>query len=190
MSTDYVFDGTDPAYSPSDRPNPLNRYGRSKLQGEQEVLKTAPAPCVLRVPVLYGQVESLDESPVTLLATRLGKEQPRTFDNWAVRYPTHVDDVAEALARILELRQERPDFSGVVHWSGNEALTKYDMALAMAELLGTPRELVVPDNSPPAGAPRPQNTHLDCSDLEKLGISRRTPFREGVTRALKQFFSF
>ena len=40
ISTDYVFDGakTTP-YEPDDKPDPINNYGLTKLQGEQAVLK-------------------------------------------------------------------------------------------------------------------------------------------------------
>jgi S-adenosylmethionine synthetase len=34
ISTDYVFDGTKPPYKIDDKPNPLNKYGISKLEGE------------------------------------------------------------------------------------------------------------------------------------------------------------
>jgi S-adenosylmethionine synthetase len=33
ISTDYVFDGTQPPYETFDSPNPLNQYGKTKLQG-------------------------------------------------------------------------------------------------------------------------------------------------------------
>src|SRR5262245_48732807 len=40
VSTDYVFDGAhDHPYREADRANPLQEYGRSKLQGERAVLK-------------------------------------------------------------------------------------------------------------------------------------------------------
>ncbi len=36
FSTDYVFDGTSKKpYAVSDRPNPINKYGESKLLGEK-----------------------------------------------------------------------------------------------------------------------------------------------------------
>ena len=35
ISTDYVFDGTKPPYKTTEEPNPLNKYGVSKLEGEK-----------------------------------------------------------------------------------------------------------------------------------------------------------
>ena len=39
LSTDYVFDGKNAPYKPGDQPNPLNKYGQSKLDGEVAVQK-------------------------------------------------------------------------------------------------------------------------------------------------------
>lgn len=43
VSTDYVFDGTSPPYTEESKPNPLNKYGELKLEGEiavQSALKS------------------------------------------------------------------------------------------------------------------------------------------------------
>ena len=70
ISTDYVFDGSSPPYKPHDEANPLNKYGKSKLAGE-EVLKVYNSDVgMVRVPILYGKVESLKESAVTGVFSR------------------------------------------------------------------------------------------------------------------------
>ena len=65
ISTDYVFDGTSPPYKPQDEANPLNKYGKSKLAGEQVMQLCANDGGILRIPVLYGNVEFLKESAIT-----------------------------------------------------------------------------------------------------------------------------
>ena len=143
MSSDYAFDGTNPPYVPDSPTHPINGYGISKVEGEVVVREAvADRAAILRVPILWGDVETLDESSVTtvvktVLSMRTG-EDTRVFDDWAVRYPTHVADVADVLAQIAERR-----LAGTWHWSGTEPLTKFDMATVTARLVGVdPARLV------------------------------------------------
>jgi S-adenosylmethionine synthetase len=54
ISTDYVFDGTQPPYHAiGGKPNPLNFYGRTKLAGEKAIEEVYPEATILRVPILY-----------------------------------------------------------------------------------------------------------------------------------------
>ncbi len=49
FSTDYVFDGEKPTgYVESDPPNPLNVYGKTKLEGEQLAMADHPNALVIR----------------------------------------------------------------------------------------------------------------------------------------------
>lgn len=187
ISSDYVFDGTTPPYAPGARTHPINAYGQSKLDGEHAVLAAGGNAAILRVPILYGAVESLDESPVTVLAknmlnARTGERL--AMEHWATRYPTHTSDVAAVLSQMVARRQTHPKFGGIFHWSGDEPMTKYGMALAFAPLLGFDPARLVADFTPPAGAPRPKDCHLDSSALERLGIGRRTPFAAAVPAIL------
>lgn len=64
-----MSDGS-PPYEVDAKPDPLNQYGRQKLQGEQATLKTKGKGAnvtVLRVPVLYGAAEQNNESAVNVL---------------------------------------------------------------------------------------------------------------------------
>jgi S-adenosylmethionine synthetase len=87
----------------------------SKLKGEEEILKAYPEAMILRVPVLYGQTEKTNESAVNVLidTVRVGqsligleviliiemKDSSKviTVDDYHIRYPTCVDDVARVL---------------------------------------------------------------------------------------------
>lgn len=52
---------------------------------------------VLRVPVLYGEAESPEESAVNVLMDSVWKVQEKgqsvKMDHWALRYPTNTEDV-------------------------------------------------------------------------------------------------
>ena len=43
-----------PPYKVDAKPNPLNKYGRSKAAGEVAIQEALPSSAVLRVPVLFG----------------------------------------------------------------------------------------------------------------------------------------
>lgn len=56
FGTDYVFDGTKgQPYNEKDTPNPLNEYGRSKLQGEKFVREIDENALILRLSWVYGK---------------------------------------------------------------------------------------------------------------------------------------
>lgn len=193
LSTDYVFDGTTPPYAIDAKPAPLNAYGRMKLAGE-DVVRAAYAGrggtdfALLRIPILYGRVETLAESPVTELAARIFEGRAFKAEDWAARYPAHVDDVARALALIAgNLMKGAPDAGGVYHFSSGEQFTKYGMALVIAQVLGADASLIQPDPNPPAGAPRPKDCRLDASRLAALGFVPKIRFADGVREALGPF---
>lgn len=193
LSTDYVFDGRQPPYSIDAKPAPLNAYGRMKLAGEH-VVRSAYAGrgdknfALLRIPILYGRVETLAESPVTELAAKVFEGKSFKAEDWAARYPAHVDDVARALALIAEhLMRGTPGAGGIYHFASGEKFTKYGMALVIAEVLGADASLITPDPNPPAGAPRPKDCRLDASRLAALGFVPRIRLVDGVREALEPF---
>ena len=193
LSTDYVFDGKSPPYATDAQTAPLNAYGRLKLAGE-DVVRAAYAAggdtafSILRIPILYGRVETLAESPVTELAVKVLAGRAFKAEDWAMRYPAHVDDVARAIALIAgQLTQEGQAVGGTYHFAGAEQITKYGMALVIAEALGADPRLIEADPNPPAGAPRPKDCRLDASRLLSLGFAPRIRFADGIPEALAPF---
>ncbi|KAL8576443.1 hypothetical protein ACOMHN_049010 [Nucella lapillus] len=190
ISTDYVFDGNNPLYKESATPTPLNAYGKSKLEGEKVTLAEGKANAVLRVPVLYGEVERIDESAVSVLFSKV-KDVDHTcvMSHYERRYPTHCHDIAVVLKQLADRKIQGSDISGVYHWSGDEMMTKYDMAMAMAKAFGLPITHIQADKNPSGGAPRPYDAHLDRSRVEELGICPRSKFCEQIKPTLEKFFT-
>ncbi|KAJ3111717.1 Methionine adenosyltransferase 2 subunit beta [Phlyctochytrium bullatum] len=105
ISTDYVFDGKNPPYETTDAANPLNFYGISciplaptkrslgetKYDGELATAVAYPDAGILRVPVLYGEVEDPSESAVNILLPIVkGKDNSKkaVMDDFQSRFPT------------------------------------------------------------------------------------------------------
>ncbi|WFC99062.1 Vacuolar protein sorting-associated protein vps5 [Malassezia yamatoensis] len=179
ISTDYVFDGHHPPYKPDDVPNPLNAYGRSKLDAEKAIQKYAckgQAVCV-RVPVLYGETEYDAESAVNVLQTALFQTKSAKMDAHGIRYPTNVKDVAAFLMNVCEY--DRGGLPAALHFSAQEALTKYEMCKVIADAyrLATGKNVstdhLVPVTEPDSSAStqRPGNCHLDTQLSQELNLS-------------------
>ena len=190
FSTDYVFDGRSPLYLPESIPAPLNAYGVSKLDGEKVVLQQGNTTAVLRIPVLYGPVESLDESAVTVIFKSVKSGAPTKMSDFERRYPTHVDDVAAVCCQLASCSLgEQQRYSGVWHISGPECLTKYQMSVAMAEMFGLPSSHLIPVREPSGGAPRPYDCQLDCSRTNDMFPLKRKQFRVAIKDVLQPFMS-
>ncbi|BBM00333.1 SDR family oxidoreductase [Microbulbifer sp. GL-2] len=186
ISTDYVFDGSAAPYSADDTPNPVNFYGRSKLAGEEAVLKNGNH-WVLRLPWLFGPVIYLEESGITALLDTLREEKPVTLDHWAIRFPTSVEEVAEVLEQCLLKIRSGKKFEGIYQWSGDTACTRYELAQLIAETCGLNAKHLNANSEPNFSVPRPYNCQLDKSRLTGLGIKGCESLQQQLARNLKPF---
>ncbi|MCP3128722.1 SDR family oxidoreductase [Shewanella sp. KJ2020] len=186
ISTDYVFDGTQPKYAEDAATHPVNFYGESKRRGEEIVLNTSPDFAVLRLPILYGQVEKLSESAVLVLIQLLMDKRPQGIDNWAVRSPTSTADIANAIDKLIAQHIERSIVQGIYHFSAAETMTKYQMLLTLGEILQLSTAHLTPESTPTDSAKRPRDCTLSCARLAALGIRSDIHFATGVRQALTQ----
>lgn len=104
LSTDYVFDGSSPPYSPDAPVNPLQNYGITKLLSECRVQRnyaTSPNYCIIRTPVLYTGNNALPlyENAVTVLSKGIMDVRvhtpllTRNEDDYYIRRPVYIPDL-------------------------------------------------------------------------------------------------
>ncbi|POW11962.1 hypothetical protein PSHT_08226, partial [Puccinia striiformis] len=175
-----IFDGNAPpgGYDVEATPNPTNLYGKTKLAGEQAMLKTVTKKgnaVSLRVPVLYGKAESNKESAINILLDGVKKAaegQRVLMDDWATRFPTLVEDVAKVLVALAEYKEPLPP---ILHFSSEKEYTKYTISLAFAKLLKLSDSHIknlVPQSDPPQPARgetmRPRDCRLSNRALSSL----------------------
>ncbi|MPV55180.1 NAD(P)-dependent oxidoreductase [Burkholderia sp. HI2761] len=189
ISTDYVFDGRAAPYGEDAVPNPLNIYGRTKLEGEAALLAASPLSCVLRLPLLFGPVADWSESAVTsLVPAVVASARPGAdavgMDAWAIRYPTYTPDVAQVIRDLTLRHLAGESVTGIRHWSSEEPMTKYDIARRIAAALGIAASLA-PIDQPTDATPRPYDCHLDAARVRSLGIDYATPFDTALRAVLR-----
>ncbi|MCU8001118.1 dTDP-4-dehydrorhamnose reductase family protein [Shewanella sp. SM95] len=186
ISTDYVFDGTQPKYAEDAATHPVNFYGESKLKGEEIVLDTSADFAVLRLPILYGQVEKLSESAVLVLVNQLIERRAQGVDRWAIRSPTSTADIAQAIDKMIAQHIVAPIVQGIYHFSAAETMTKYQMLLTLGEILQLSTAYLTPESTPTDNTKRPRDCTLSCARLAALGICSEINFATGVRQALTQ----
>lgn len=179
VSTDYVFGGPrDRPWGPLDRPDPVNHYGRTKLEGEQAVEASGVEHVIARVSWLFG---SARRTFVDLMLERAESgERLRLIDD-QFSTPTWTRTAAAALVELLE-RGAR----GVFHVTdGGGAASRLDFAAEALRIRGLPRDVEgVPTGTFPEPAVRPPYTVLDVSATEAF-LGRPMPgWRETLRRYL------
>jgi len=183
VSTDYVFDGNNPPYREDALRNPLSVYGQTKADAEDLAL-SRPGSIVLRVPLLMGWTDQVDQSGFfSQLLKDLKTTGPLALDDVLKRYPVWTRDVGAAMRELL-----MGGASGVFHFSTTRPLTRYKAAIEMANLLGWPTDHLQPsDVVIPRKARRPADAHLDMAKWKSLGYAMPTDFCDVAVRFLQHF---
>lgn len=119
ISTDFVFDGKNGLYKETDLVNPVNAYGKSKVDAENLLINMDASVAILRTILVYGAIPDKGRSNLVLWAKgQLEKNNPIKVvrDQW--RMPTFVDDLAEACVSAMQKQA-----NGIFHISGNEMMS-------------------------------------------------------------------
>ena len=186
-STDYVFDGKSRvAYLETDRPDPQNVYGDSKLAGETAVAASACKHAILRSSWVYSShgknfVLSMLDLARKGLALKIVNDQ-RGCPTWA----RNLALASEAVIRKWQ-DSDAASLHGVFHYCDDQDLSWYDFAqqifsLAIdAGLLESKPELTpVPSSEFPQPAERPKWSVLDAQKIGKLFAIHPVSFEQSL----------
>ncbi len=185
ISTDYIFDGKKvDGYSEEDTPNPLQFYGKTKLEAERLIVEL-PTSLAVRIPVIYGfNNEGDKETFVKKILRSLRAGDRVAVDDRQRRCPTLIDDIAEIIHLLIGMKQ-----TGIYHVASSEVLTKYDWALKISDVFELPRELISARQDTVRAARRPFDSRLKIDRLCELGISPPRNLTEGLSEMRRQMES-
>ena len=194
-STDYVFDGSQPApYVESDATYPLSVYGKTKLAGEEALAGAGIPYLTLRTSWVYGA----RGRNFLLTILKLAAERPElriVADQTGA--PTAACEIASATAAIAErwLAGDPAQRSGLYHLTASGKTTWHGFAEEALRLRATlrPQEssrlarlTAISTSEYPTPAARPKNSQLNCEKLAQIFSVRMKDWKIALASVLQE----
>ncbi len=175
VSTDFVFgDDTSLPLSETDQTNPLNTYGRSKLEGERLILNSGADAAILRLQWTYGMAGNNFVSKI-LAKAKVSEELRIVHDQ--VGTPTWTVDASKAILSLAGASAR-----GIFHFAPIGYVSRFEFAkFALGEAgINVP---VIPCSSSELRSParRPLNSRFDCSKIDSFLGMRRPEWRKSIS---------
>lgn len=182
ISTDFVFDGNNTVpYVETNKTNPINIYGKTKLEGEKTILKENPARSVIiRTSWLYSEYGN--NFMKTIL--KISNNKKIKVVNNQFGSPTYAkdlaDDILKNLSKINNLNTE------IYHYSNYGKTSWYNFAKQILGIKNIDCE-VTPISSIDfkTKAKRPSYSVLDTEKIEKKFNLRINKWQESLKKCLK-----
>lgn len=177
ISTDYVFDGTKGPYKEDDRTNPLNIYGKMKLEAEDWIRANLKRYVIIRTTNIYGW-DPMTVTPNYVMQLYRALSSKKTFNAPSFLWgnPTYVGDLAAAMTELWDKR-----VNGVYHVVGGDFVNRFEWAIEACGVLGLDRSLVNEISEPsPTMIPRPLRSNLDTSKFRREFSTALHDVRKGL----------
>lgn len=143
LSTDFIFNGKKGPLSENEEPDPVNYYGKTKLQSEELVMNSKINWAIVRTVLVYGVTKNMSRSNIILWVKKSleeGKEIQVVDDQY--RTPTLAEDLAAGCLLIAENKAK-----GIFNISGKDFLNPYEMAIKTAKFFKLNSALIKKTNS-------------------------------------------
>ena len=162
VSTDYVFSGEES--SPrleSDSVAPRTAYGRTKLEGEQLLLKHCPDAVIIRTAWLYSPYGN---NFVKTMLRLSGERDELRVVNDQIGTPTYAEDLAAAIYAVIEAPQWH---AGIYHFTDEGVCSWYDFTVEiMRQARRQTKVLPIKSSEYAYKTPRPHYSVLDKTKIK------------------------
>ena len=126
ISTDHLFSGECERVDENANPNPLNHYGKTKLQGEQQVIKNCKSALIVRTN-FFGWGTNYRPSFSDFILNNLKKGKTVDLFQDVFFTPILIDELIDKVHRLIDA-----DMSGIFNVVGDDRLSKYDFGIKLA----------------------------------------------------------
>ncbi len=140
VSTDYIFDGENGPYSETDKPNPINTYGVTKLEAENIIKSKLKDYLIIRTAQLYGVVERSSAQnrnfTVKIIHNMQNNKKVYAADD-LYSTPTYSGLLSDIAIKLIEKNS-----GGLYHGAGAEFINRYDYVNKIADIFNLDKSLI------------------------------------------------
>lgn len=173
ISTDCVFSGEkELPYIETDIAEPINYYGQTKLNGEQEIINLLDDYVILRTSWVFSEFGS---NFVTSMLKLGAQNDEIRIVNDQFGNPTYAPELAKAILKIAKVKHKNKlaTLSGVFHITGNGSVSRFQWGEKIFETkknhdFNNVKVYPIPTSEYPTPAIRPKNAILNCNKLESV----------------------
>ena len=181
MSTDYVFDGKVGMKKENDKTNPINFYGKSKLDGERVFKKITTPNVIVRTSTPFGIHSKKMSFPIWVKKNlELEKEISVVVNQYTS--PSYVPNISKMIIEIMERK-----ITGIIHLAGATKISRYDFAVQISKIINVNKQFLKLTKMDQMDwkAQRPADSSLSVSKANK--ILKNKP--EKIEDSLKLLFN-
>lgn len=170
ISSNAVYDGEHPPYNEESKLNPLDVYGKTKVRSEEIVSNGKSPYVILRLMTMYGwPPPGARNNPVSWIIEELRQNKKIKIVNDIYNNHLFAGQAADAIWKVIEQNKTKE----VYNIAGRDCISRYKLALNVAEIFNFDSSLITPVKSDffKNIAPRPKNTCFDTTKIKKeLGV--------------------
>ena len=178
ISTDYVFDGKgDLPYETDALKAPISTYGKSKLAGEEAVLKYLEKYYIVRISWVFG--ESGSNFVKTMLKLAETRDELNVVSD-QIGSPTYTPDLAILLCDMAQSKKH-----GIYHATNEGFCSWAELATEIMQQSENQCKInPITTEQYPTKATRPKNSRLSKTSLDQAGFSRLPAWQDALKRFL------
>ena len=137
ISTDQVYGGSKNHSETNTNLQPLNLYGKTKLQGELKVQELSADSIIVRTNIFGWNIKPTRLSSVEWICNSLENGEEVTLFTDYTFSPIYTKELANIIMKLVNL-----DFSGIVNVGSPGTCTKYEFGMRLAEIFGFDQSLI------------------------------------------------
>ena len=162
ISTDYVFNGKDGNYKENDMKEPINYYGKTKLEADNLLMGSNSNYLIIRPNVLYSSNLSKNNHFLSWVVNSLKDKTEINVVNDQISNPVYVSDLVEVILSSLLV-----EYNGVYHFGSEDVISRYDFALLISKIFKLDENLINPIKTSDLKqiAKRPKKSFLNCNKI-------------------------